>query len=245
MAHPLVSVVIPVRDEAKETVAALQYTLSQLEVYDFYAHCREVIVVDDGSRIAIPSATIRHETPLGYGAALKSGIQKATGQLILTMDGDGQHSAWDAARLLNFFLYFPENAMVIGDRRLKERGTRLWGRKALNWCASLFAHRWIPDLNSGLRIFRRDVAVGYLPILSDQFSFTTSLTLAMLADGYSVDWLSVKVGIRKQGTTKVRVLQDGWRTLRLILWIGLALNTRTVRRWLRPVITPFRRAFHL
>lgn len=245
MARPLVSVVIPVRDESKEVVANLKYTLETLQAYDFPSYMREVIVVDDGSKTPIPQATIRFDEPRGYGAALKAGIQRATGTLILTMDGDAQHSAWDAARLLDFFCYFPENAMVIGDRRLKERGKRLWGRKGLNWIASLFAHKWIPDSNSGLRIFRREVAMSYLPILSDQFSFTTSLTLSMLADGYQVDWLPIRVAPRWQGSTKVRVWRDGWRTLKLIVWIGLALNTRSLRRWLRPVWTPFRRLVHV
>ena len=110
---------------------------------------------------------------------------------------------------------------------------RYVGRKGLNWIASLFAWRWIPDLNSGLRIFQRSMALGYFPILCDRFSFTSSLTLSMLADCYLVDWLPIKVAPRTHGTSKVHVWRDGWLTLRTILWIGLGLRTRRIRAWLR------------
>lgn len=150
------------------------------------------------------------------------------------MDGDGQHTLADVQRLIEFVTYFPHLAMVIGDRRLHERGLRLWGRKMLNWTATLFTGRWIPDLNSGLRIFRRDLALAYEPILCDQFSYTTSFTLSLLTDGYAVDWLPIKVAPRNHGQSKVHVLVDGWRTLKYIVVIGLALNTRTIRRWIRP-----------
>ena len=153
---------------------------------------------------------------------------------MVTADGDGQHRWRDIQRLVEFMEEFPENAMVIGDRRLKEANPKRWlGRKVLNWLASLFAGRWIPDLNSGLRCFRREVALGYLPILCNHFSFTTTLTLSMLADGYGVDWLPIRVLERQQGQSQVHVWRDGWQTLRYILWIGLALRTRRLRAWLR------------
>ena len=213
-----VSLVVPVQDEDPGVVRKL---VRELEVYHSPGFLRELIVVDDGSREPCPYADIRHETPLGYGAALKSGILKAKGELILTLDGDGHHSVWDAQRLLDFYLRFPELDMGVGDRRLQEANTtRYWGRKGLNWIASLFALRWIGDLNSGMRLFRRDVALSYLPILCDQFSFTTSITMAFLADGRPVDWLPIKVAPRPMGASKVQVWRDGWRTLKLIVWIG-------------------------
>lgn len=226
MAGALTTVVIPVRNEDGATLHNLVSHLHQLGYL--------TLVVDDGSERPSMHAAIQFEPPgRGYGAALKAGIERATTELVCTIDGDGQHGAWDVKRLEDFLIYFPENAMVIGDRRLKERGKRLWGRKVLNWTASLFANRWINDLNSGLRLFRRNVAVGYFPILNDGFSFTTSLTLAMLADGYGVDWLPIKVFPRRHGQTNVRLWRDGWKTLKTIVWIGGALRTRRVRAWLR------------
>ena len=238
MVYPSISVVIPARDEDAQTLMELKYKL--------HVCFNEVLVVDDGSVPPLPTsiASVRHVTPQGYGAAIKTGLRNTSAPYVLTMDGDGQHEPVDACRLAEFLQRFPACQMIIGDRRLQERGKRLWGRKALNWTASLFAHRWIADLNSGMRVFERRVAESYLPILSDGFSFTTSLTLSMLADGYTVDFLPIRVQPRSQGTTHVQLWRDGWRTLTLILWIGLALNTRSVRRWIRSVVTPLRRLIH-
>lgn len=224
--RPLTTVVVPVRDEDPLTVAAL---LAALRAYGW-----DLVVVDDGSVVPVVGATVRHATPRGYGAALKTGIRLATTELVATMDGDGQHRPRDVRRLEEFLLEFPENAMVVGDRRVQETTlSRWWGRKALNWLASLFAWRFLPDLNSGLRMMKRSVVLGYEPILSNGFSFTTSITLAMLADGYGVDWVPIRVVGRPQGRSHVQVWRDGWRTLRQIVVIGGACRTRRVRAWLR------------
>ena len=230
---PLLSVVIPARNEDDRRLTQLRY---YLETYP-YLKDLEVIIVDDGSQYPLRSATIRHEQPVGYGAALKSGIRKAQGQLILTMDGDGQHNHVDAFRLVDFFLYFSHLDMAIGDRRLKEASLlRLWGRKFLNWTASCFASRWVNDLNSGMRVFKRQIALGYEPILCDGFSYTTTLTLAMIADGYQVDWLPIKVHPRTDGQSHVKVIADGWITLKQILWVGMALRTRRLRAAWRQIV---------
>ena len=241
MANHLTTIILPVKDEHHPTLVKLLY---DLERYGY-----QTIVVDDGSTELVTGSDIRFDPPgRGYGAALKAGIDQATTDLIATMDGDGQHTAWDVKRLEDFFLYFCNSYdgqshqldMVIGDRRLRERGRRWVGRKVLNFVASLFAWRWIPDLNSGLRIFRRSVVTGYQPILCNGFSFTTSLTLSMLTDGYQVDWLPIKVHPRRQGQSKVRPWRDGWVTLKTILLIGIALRTRKLRMFMRPVISRLR-----
>lgn len=237
MIRALTTVIIPVRNENE---AVVRHLLQDLQVYGW-----PIIVVDDGSQPPCSLATLRHAFPLGYGMAIKSGVRKATTDLIATIDGDGQHRAWDLKRLEDFFLYFhghpPHGSprsqpldMVIGDRRVREPRWQRWlGRKLLNWTASWFAWRWIPDLNSGMRIFRRSIAEGYAPILSNGFSYTTSLTLSMLADGYQVDWLPIKVLPRTIGRSQVRLWRDGLRTLKCICWIGLGLRSRRLRSRLR------------
>lgn len=196
----------------------------------------ELIVVDDGSDVACPYATIRHEKRKGYGAALKTGIRAARGEFVATMDGDGQHTFADVARLWEFIKYFPENEMVIGDRRVKETEAKRWiGRKILNTLAGFFAWKWIPDLNSGLRIFKRVTVLGYEPILCNEFSFTTTSTLAHLADGYMVDWLPIRVQPRKEGKSRVKIWSDGLRTLWLIIYVGMGCRTRGIRKILRAI----------
>lgn len=221
------SVVIPVHNE-DDTV--LQEVVSELKTHSDW----EVIVVDDGSKRPASTATLFLTPCQGYGAAIKAGVRHATAPLVATMDGDGQHRARDLERLAHFMDDFPECAMVIGDRRLKEPTFKRWmGRKVLNWMATFFAGRWIPDLNSGLRVFRRQHALGYEPILCDKFSYTTSLAMTFLTDGHKVDWVPIRVHPRVKGSSRVQLWKDGWRTLCLIVWIGGALRTRNIRNWLR------------
>lgn len=230
MSRRAISIVIPVKNESPRAINEI-LTVSTTDKWHDPHHTWETIIVDDGSDVPFLGATVRYETSQGYGAALKAGIQRAKGEWVVTADGDGQHRWRDIQRLVEFMEEFPENAMVIGNRRLHEPTLkRLLGRKVLNMLASLFAGKWIADLNSGLRIFRKDIALGYFPILCNQFSFTTSLTLAMMADGYLVDWLPIRVMERRRGHSHVNVWSDGFRTLWYIFWIGGALRTRGLRR---------------
>jgi len=217
------SVVIPCFNEFKVADA-----IKEFELYNI-----EVIIVDDGSDVPIPEATIRHEKNMGYGAALKTGIRLATRDYILTMDGDGQHLVEDVIRL---WLYFNliETDMIVGVRKITEVSLmRYFGRKGLSLIASCWANRWLMDLNSGLRIFRRELAMSYMSILCDTYSFTTTLTLMFLIDGYKVEWMPIKVQKRIQGKSKVRTIKHGLITLYYITRIGFALRTRTVRKWKR------------
>ena len=224
------SIVVPCRDEDPEVIKQLRHDFSEIPKRAGF----ELIVVDDGSRVPVEGAVVRHPRPLGYGSSLKGGIYHAKGEYIITMDGDGQHRIRDVVRLTEFMEEFPENMMVVGDRRLVEHTPKRWvGRKVLNTIAGMFAWKWIPDLNSGLRIFQKNAAVGYFPILSGGFSFTTSLTLSMMTDGYKVDFLPIKVLARPVGTSQVRLWSDGWRTLWLITWLGIGLRTRRLRGFLR------------
>mgnify|MGYP001573333326 FL=1 len=171
--NPRLSVVIPVYNEKD---ACLKEFIKKAPKE------WEILIVDDGSKEVHRYASVRHQENLGYGMAIKSGVRLARADYIATMDGDGQHSLCDLSRLFDFIRYMGID-MAIGDRRLIERTPLRWlGRKMLTWTASLFANRYINDLNSGMRIFKKKMALGYEPILCDGFSYTTSLTLASLAD---------------------------------------------------------------
>jgi len=220
-----VTVVIPAFQEDART---LDHLVSELKKLGF-----EVIVVDDGSEFPYKNS-IKHGANYGYGSALMTGIKNSTRPLIITMDGDGQHSAGDAVNLCIAWRMMEDADMIVGLRRIVgENWHRMWGRKILNSIASLWALYLLPDLNSGMRIFRRDVAVGYAPILCRGFSFTTTLTLSMICDGYRVEFFPIKIKDRKKGRSKVNVIRDGFITLWYILRNGFALRTRKIRAVLR------------
>lgn len=223
-----VTVVIPVYKENPEIV---QRTYS-----DLVSMGATVIIVDDGGTVDLPitTRTIRYVPNMGYGYALKKGIAAADTAFIITMDGDGQHSADDARKLYTVFKLITKCDMLVGCRwNLNEKPYRWIGRKILNFIASLIARHFLVDLNSGMRMFRRDLAMGYAPILCDTFSYTTSLTMSMVTDCHKVAWFPIDVQPRVYGKSNVRVVSDGLVTLWFIVWIGFALRTRRARAWLR------------
>ena len=197
----------------------------------------EVIIVDDGSTMNLECPNLSYYPNMGYGYAIKYGIRHATRPIILTMDSDGQHLVQDAEKLYQVYKLIDDCAMVIGTRwNLKETSLRWYGRKALNFLASCLALHYMQDLNSGMRIFRKDLALGYEKILCDTFSFTTSLAMTIVGDGYKVAWFPIDVQPRAYGKSRVRVVKHGLVTLWFILWIGFAIRTRGIRAWIRNLL---------
>lgn len=195
-----------------------------------------VIVVDDGDTMDLHQTinSIGYSPRMGYGYAIKEGIKHANTALICTMDGDGQHSPKDVVKLYTVYKMFQDCKMVIGQRwNVKEPFHRMIGRKVLNLIASLLNRHYMPDLNSGMRIFDRELAMAYSPILCNTFSFTTSLTMSIVTDGYKFTHFPIEVKPRAFGKSRVIVLKDGFVTLFYIFYIGLALRTRKIRRWMR------------
>jgi glycosyltransferase involved in cell wall biosynthesis len=183
----------------------------------------ELIVVDDGSTDGTAGAAagsgvehrlIRHRANRGYGAAIKSGIRAASHEWIAVVDGDGQHSPDELVRLLDLR---EQHDMVVGRRGGK--GSPFWrrpGKWVLKVLCEVLVGRRIPDLNCGLRVFRREEAVRLMGLCSDQFSFSTTVTLAYMSEGLSVAFVPVRVRPRLGGRSQVRV-STGLATLMLIL----------------------------
>ncbi len=184
------SVVIPALNEEEAIqaqVRAIQRVLDA-ERMDY-----EIIVIDDGSSdrtaeraVEAGARVLRHLENRGYGASLKTGIDAAQFDTIVISDADGTYPSEEIPELIARL----ETAdMVVGARTTQVAHVPLARRPAkwiLGKLANQIAGRNIPDLNSGLRAFRRDCVRQYFPILSNQFSFTTTVTLALLADDYRI-----------------------------------------------------------
>lgn len=201
-----VSVVIPAFDEEPGIAAVVSEVREVLERSELLG---EVIVVDDGSTddtgraaLAAGARVIQHRSNRGYGAALKTGIAAASHDVIVMIDGDGTYPAVHLPQLVSEL----EHAdMVVGARAAGGEGVPPVRRPAkwvLTRLANYVAEARIPDINSGLRAFRRDVVAQYFPILPDQFSFTTTITLAMHCDKYAVVYLPIDYR-RRRGRSKI------------------------------------------
>lgn len=201
-----VSIIIPAYNEEAQIQPVVKELRALLRQHDIGA---EIIVVDDGSRDqtaraarAAGARVIQHRSNRGYGAALKTGIAAATQDIIAIIDADGTYPA----RYLPAMLAELEQAdMVVGARTGQSVHIPLIRRPA-KWLLSRLANyvtgSRIPDLNSGLRAFRRDVAAQYFPILPNQFSFTTTITLAMHCDNYAVSYIPIDYR-KRQGRSKI------------------------------------------
>lgn len=185
-----VSIVIPAFNEEAAVgaeVRNIRKTLQQAGIE------HEIIVVDDGSQDRTADEAVRAGARVlkslmnrGYGASLKTGITAARYEMICITDADGTYPADQIPTLLE---KLRTADMVVGARVGQNVNIPLIRKPAklmLGWLAERIAGRKIPDLNSGLRVFRRELAMQYFSVLSNKFSFTTTITLALMADDYSV-----------------------------------------------------------
>lgn len=182
----------------------------------------EIIVVDDGSSDktgeraeAAGARVLRHDRTYGYGAALKTGIRGSSREYVLFCDGDGQHSASDARRI---FDASEDQDMVVGARTSGSHApySRRPGKLILRWFADFLAGVSIPDLNSGLRVFRRDTITRSLHLMPRGFSFSTTSTFAMLKSQRRIKFIPITVK-KRVGKSTVRQWRHGPATLMLML----------------------------
>jgi len=205
-----VTVLIPAFNEEGSLADTVQAILTAMGAIK----ALEIIVIDDGSidrtgEIArsLPVTLIQHETNLGYGQSLKDGLRQARHEYILIADADGTYPLEDIPRLL---APAPDYAMVVGARTgavVQVPLLRRPGKWIITRLAEYLSDRKIPDLNSGFRIFRKDVAMRFIQLYPDGFSFTTTLTLAMLTNHYKVLFLPINYH-KRIGKSSIKPLRD-------------------------------------
>jgi glycosyltransferase involved in cell wall biosynthesis len=210
-----VSVIIPVYNEGK-TIADLVAKVKSCHP-DF-----EIIVIDDGSSDNTADAAQKagarvysHPYNIGNGAAVKSGIRVAAGDIFVFLDGDGQHDPEDITELLR---YFPQYDMVVGARSMSDQASlgRALGNKAYNWFASYVAKFPIKDLTSGFRAVKSNIAKSFVYLLPNTYSYPATITLGALRGGMSVKYVPIKIRKRKTGKSNIKLIHDGVRFFMII-----------------------------
>lgn len=206
-----ISVIIPAYNEANailEIIEKIQDVLLSENITG------EIIVVDDGSAdqtAEIVSQTtcrlIRHPYNKGYGASLKTGIRQAKNNIVLIIDADGTYPC-EAIPLL--IKEMDTHDMVVGARTGDIVQVPLLRRPVkwiLNKLANYLSGTSIPDLNSGMRAFRRENVISYFRLLPAGFSFTTTITLIMLTNDFNVLYLPINY-YKRTGKSKIRPIHD-------------------------------------
>lgn len=217
-----VSVVIPAYNEEQVVGKVVREVIEVLASHQLFC---EVIVVDDGSadetsRVAreAGATVIRHPYNIGNGAAVKRGIRVASGDVIVMMDGDGQHDPRDIPRFLE---HMPQYEMVVGARTAESEGKvhRNLANRVYNAIASYIAGKRVDDLTSGFRAINARIARSVAYLFPRGYSYPSTVTIALFLSGYTVKYVPIKAAARV-GKSKIRLLYDGLKFLFIIARVG-------------------------
>jgi glycosyltransferase involved in cell wall biosynthesis len=208
-----VSVIIPAFNEESAIADVVRDVLAQHP-------WREVMVVDDGSSDATAARAadagarvIRHPYNKGNGAAVKTGIREARGDVVLLLDADGQHPPESAEALVRAVGEFD---LVVGARASGDQApVRAFGNAVLKRLASWLTGRPIADLTSGFRAAKRERLLEVLPLLPNGFSYPTTSCLALMKAGHNVTFIPIP-SRRRLGRSKLRPLREGVRFVIII-----------------------------
>ncbi len=224
-----ISVVVPVYNEGKSidsTILTLNSVMVSTGV-DF-----EIIFVNDGSSDNSGDVLknkvdliklVEHRSNRGYGAALKSGIRIAKYEIIVITDADGTYPNEIIPDLINKIY---KKDMIVGARTGAKVAIPLIRKPAkwfLNKLANYLSGIKIPDLNSGLRVMRKNIIKKYFHLLPDGFSFTTTITLAMASDSYQIEYVPIDY-LKRDGKSKIRPIHDTLNFIQLIVRTILYFN---------------------
>ena len=222
------SVIIPVYNEEDGSIYETINNISKL-LEDALGSDFEIIVVNDGSTdrtteildgLTTSFRLISHATNRGYGAAIKTGVRHAAYDTIAITDADGtypNHHMYDFYRKLK-----EENLdMIVAKRPFSSLPKKTWLAKyLLNKLADYITGQKIPDINSGLRLFKKESFVPFIPIIPNGFSLTTTITLGMFMGGYEVEYVPIEYA-RRKGRSKIKPVRDTLNFINLIMKIGL------------------------
>ena len=221
------SIIIPIYNEEK----SIKKVITDLQKITNQEY--EIIVVNDGSTDQIENILkqidnikiINHSKNYGYGAALKSGIEKAQGEYIIIIDGDGTYPVKDINKLLK---YTNDYDMVSGIRQGKNFDARWFysqrlAKFILKRISGYVTKTKIPDINCGLRIFKKEIIKKYWDLYPQGFSFTITSLVAFLANNYQVKFVPIDYYGRKEKST-LKPLKSFIGFINLILKISLYFN---------------------
>lgn len=215
------SIVIPAYNEINAIKSGIEELQAMIAEHKLDA---EIVVVDDGSTdgtyekaLETGVRVIRVDQNMGYGHSLKTGIRQTNSDYVAITDADG---TYPADRLPEMLDICRNGDMVVGNRGEAMRNVPLVRKPAkwvLNKLANILAQRRIPDLNSGLRVFRRVSIEKFLGLMPNGFSFSTTSTLCMICSDLQVTYVPITYG-KRIGQSKIRPT-DFFRFMLLVVRI--------------------------
>jgi glycosyltransferase involved in cell wall biosynthesis len=227
MTKPDFTIVVPCYNEEGAILDVIQKLRMQLKGKNY-----EMIIVDDGSTDATAEKlreamsadatlnVVKHDGNRGYGAALKTGCRRSKSELIVITDADGTYPNERIPELVEM----AANAdMVVGARTADDviypflrKIPKLFLSRYVSWLAG----QTVPDMNSGLRVIRGTSVERFMSILPNGFSFTTTITIAMLRNYDNVLFVPISYNARV-GRSKIRPIRDTLNFIQLITRTGM------------------------
>ena len=211
-------------DSVKKTISSIKETLSNCDIQ------YEIICVNDGSTDNTKNilneikniTAIHHKKNKGYGSSLKTGLRKAKYPSICITDADGTYPNEDIPKMYNYFI---ENSldMLVGSRtgdNVVYPFIKKIPKYFIKKFASYISNHKIVDINSGLRIFNKEIAFKYFHLFPQGFSFTTTITMGMLCDEYEVDYIPINY-YKRAGKSKIHPWKDTIGFFQLLIRIAL------------------------
>ncbi len=214
------SIIIPVRNEAASLRTLLPEIQSRMPT-------AEIIVVNDGSTDDTAemcrqygTKLVTHPYGMGNGSAVKSGARVAQGEILVFMDGDGQHQPQDISRLLVKLEQGYDMVVGARSRRSQAGMHRAAANGFYNRLASWMVGQKVDDLTSGFRAVKADKFRKFLYMLPNGFSYPTTVTMSFFRAGYAVGYVPIDAPKRVGNSSHMRIVRDGVRFLLIIFKIG-------------------------
>jgi glycosyltransferase involved in cell wall biosynthesis len=230
-----VTVVLPCYNEEDHVMLEIDRITKAMDASGF---SYELLVVDDKStdgtlrvlQEALPNYPRMRLMPFrtngGSGTARRIGTREAFGRIVVWTDAD---MTYPNERIPEFVQYLVDNPGVdqVVGARITEEGTHKALRVPAKWVIRKIAEKLsstkIPDLNSGLRAFRRDVSLPYLRLLPPGFSCVTTITMSFLSNQHPVDYLPIEYA-KRAGTSKFHFTKDAYRYILQVLRMVMYFN---------------------
>jgi glycosyltransferase involved in cell wall biosynthesis len=226
--HPVATIVLPCFNEQDHVMAELERITTAMDASGIPY---EVLAIDDASTDGTLEVLHKAEAMMprvqvlafrrngGSGTARRIGTQKARGDIVVWTDADMTYPNERIPELVQMLLEDDHYDQVVGAR-LTEAGTHRWLRIPAKWfirkVAERLSNQKIPDLNSGLRAFRKQVALPYLPLLPPGFSCVTTITLAFLSNQHDIRYIPIDYR-KRAGTSKFHFVRDAYRYILQVL----------------------------
>jgi polyisoprenyl-phosphate glycosyltransferase len=233
--NPYVSIVLPCYNEQDHVVAEVERIC---EAMDASGYAYELVAYDDAStdetftrlhEVAprFPHLRIVHfDRNGGAGTVRRVGTQRARGEIVVWTDADMTYPNERIPELVQMLEKDLSLDQVVGART-SEEGSHKILRVPAKWFIRKLAERLtntkIPDLNSGLRAFRREVALPYLRLLPPGFSCVTTITIAFLSNQHDLRYIPIDYA-KRSGKSKFRFVSDAYRYILQVLRMVMYFN---------------------